>query len=77
MSNLSAARADAGGKVDERGDSTSYVRPLRETMSAHPATATRVRTGGPQEDGPEILEHVMGWVLVAVIAMFVTRLGLL
>lgn len=29
-------------------------------MTAHPATATRVRTGGPQEDGPKILEHVLG-----------------
>ncbi|MCS0604476.1 SCO1431 family membrane protein [Streptomyces sp. LP11] len=46
-------------------------------MTAHPATATRVRTGGPQEDGPEILEHVMGWTLVVVIAMLVTQLGLL
>ncbi|MET8943824.1 SCO1431 family membrane protein [Streptomyces sp. NPDC004542] len=48
-------------------------------MSAHPATAAgpRTRTGGPQGDGPEILEHVMGWVLVAVIAVLVTRLGLL
>ncbi|MEV5879257.1 SCO1431 family membrane protein [Streptomyces sp. NPDC052101] len=46
-------------------------------MTAHPATATRVRTGGPQEDGPKILEHAMGWVLVAVVAMLVTQLGLL
>ncbi|WP_107481052.1 SCO1431 family membrane protein [Streptomyces sp. IMTB 2501] len=46
-------------------------------MTAHPATATRARTGGPQEDGPKIIEHVMGWVLVAVLAMLVTRLGLL
>ncbi|MFI9806758.1 SCO1431 family membrane protein [Streptomyces sp. NPDC052301] len=48
-------------------------------MTAHPATATRVRarTGGPQEDGPKILEHLMGWVLVVVVAMFVTQLGLL
>ena len=46
-------------------------------MSAHPATATRVRTGGPQEDGPKIFEHVMGWVLVVVVAMLVTQLGLL
>ncbi|MEV6115450.1 SCO1431 family membrane protein [Streptomyces sp. NPDC052109] len=46
-------------------------------MTAHPATATRARTGGPQEDGPKILEHVMGWVLVAVVAMLVTQLGLL
>ncbi|MFF4397570.1 SCO1431 family membrane protein [Streptomyces sp. NPDC001480] len=48
-------------------------------MTAHTATAarSRTRTGGPQDDGPKILEHVMGWVLVAVIAMLVTRLGLL
>ncbi|MEU1464537.1 SCO1431 family membrane protein [Streptomyces sp. NPDC005706] len=46
-------------------------------MTAHPATATRVGTGGPEEDGPEILEHIMGWVLVVVVAMLVTRLGLL
>ncbi|MET8584364.1 SCO1431 family membrane protein [Streptomyces collinus] len=46
-------------------------------MSAHQATATRVRTGGPRQDGPRVLEHVMGWVLVAVVAMLVTRLGLL
>ncbi|MFS4093212.1 SCO1431 family membrane protein [Streptomyces sp. AF1A] len=46
-------------------------------MTAHPATATRVRTGGPEEDGPKIAEHVMGWVLVVVIAMLVTQLGLL
>ncbi|MDO0928675.1 SCO1431 family membrane protein [Streptomyces sp. TG1A-8] len=46
-------------------------------MTAHPATATRVRTGGPQEEGPRILEHVTGWLLVVVIAMFVTQLGLL
>lgn len=46
-------------------------------MSAHAATATRTRTGGPQDDGPKIVEHVMGWVLVAVVAMLVTQLGLL
>lgn len=46
-------------------------------MTAQQATATRVRTGGPREDGPKILEHAMGWVLVAVIAMLVTQLGLL
>ncbi|WEO98629.1 SCO1431 family membrane protein [Streptomyces sp. FXJ1.172] len=48
-------------------------------MTAHQATATRVRarTGGPREDGPKIAEHVMGWVLVAVVAMLVTQLGLL
>jgi len=53
-------------------------------MTAHPASAAsvtpaRVRTGGPQGDGdaPKYLEHVLGWVLVVVIAMLVTRLGLL
>ncbi|MFH8801478.1 SCO1431 family membrane protein [Streptomyces sp. NPDC017936] len=46
-------------------------------MTAHAAAAVLTRTGGPQDDGPKILEHVMGWVLVAVVAMLVTRLGLL
>ncbi|MEU1182840.1 SCO1431 family membrane protein [Streptomyces sp. NPDC005820] len=46
-------------------------------MTAHAATVTRTRTGGPREDGPKVAEHVLGWVLVAVVAMLVTRLGLL
>jgi hypothetical protein len=46
-------------------------------MTAHSATAARVRTGGPKEDGPKIAEHVMGWTLVVVVAMLVTQLGLL
>ncbi|MFF7857695.1 SCO1431 family membrane protein [Streptomyces sp. NPDC007904] len=46
-------------------------------MSANAVTATRVRTGGPKDDGPKILEHVMGWALVVVVAMLVTQLGLL
>jgi len=46
-------------------------------MTANSATVTRVRTGGPKGDGPETVEHVLGWVLVVVLAMFVTRLGLL
>ncbi|MEU4145177.1 SCO1431 family membrane protein [Streptomyces parvulus] len=46
-------------------------------MTSHTATAARVRTGGPQDDGPKILEHVMGWILVVVIAMLVVQLGLL
>ncbi|QTD97283.1 SCO1431 family membrane protein [Streptomyces cyanogenus] len=46
-------------------------------MTAHPATAPRAVTGGPGEDGPRILEHALGWILVAVFAMLVTRLGLL
>lgn len=63
MSKVSAAKALAGGKVD--------------IMTAHAATVTRTRTGGPREDGPKVAEHVLGWVLVAVVAMLVTRLGLL
>ncbi|WP_344000852.1 SCO1431 family membrane protein [Streptomyces thermocarboxydovorans] len=46
-------------------------------MTATAATAPRVRTGGPQEDGPKILEHVAGWTLVVAVAMLVTQLGLL
>ncbi|MEV7076108.1 SCO1431 family membrane protein [Streptomyces sp. NPDC093990] len=46
-------------------------------MTAHSATAARARTGGPEDQGPKILEHVAGWTLVVVIAMLVTQLGLL
>ncbi|MFI8835684.1 SCO1431 family membrane protein [Streptomyces afghaniensis] len=46
-------------------------------MSAHSATAVGVRTGGPQDDGPKIVEQVAGWTLVVVVAMLVTQLGLL
>ncbi|MET9322080.1 SCO1431 family membrane protein [Streptomyces sp. NPDC003038] len=33
-----------------------------------------VRTGGPGEDS-SWLEHVLGWTLVVVVAMFVTQVG--
>ncbi|WP_326584161.1 SCO1431 family membrane protein [Streptomyces sp. NBC_00487] len=48
-------------------------------MTATSATATgvRARTGGPKDDGPKIVEHLMGWTLVVVVAMLVTQLGLL
>jgi len=48
-------------------------------MTAHSTSAdrTRTRTGGPKGDGPKIVEHVMGWTLVVVIAMLVTQIGLL
>ncbi|MFI6660737.1 SCO1431 family membrane protein [Streptomyces sp. NPDC050523] len=46
-------------------------------MTAHSATAARTRTGGPEDDGPKIFEHVMGWTLVVVVAMLVAQLGLL
>ncbi|MFF0743824.1 SCO1431 family membrane protein [Streptomyces sp. NPDC004111] len=38
----------------------------------------RARTGGPDNvDGPKLLEHVLGWTLVVVLAMFVTGAGLM
>ncbi|MEU1533081.1 SCO1431 family membrane protein [Streptomyces fagopyri] len=48
-------------------------------MTATSASAPRVRarTGGPKDDGPKILEHVVGWTFVVVLAMLVTQLGLL
>ncbi|MEU9788075.1 SCO1431 family membrane protein [Streptomyces phaeochromogenes] len=47
-------------------------------MTTTSATAGRVRTrtGGPKDDGPKILEHVVGWTFVVVLAMLVTQLGL-
>ena len=40
--------------------------------------STRTRTGGPQDDrGPELLEHVLGWTLVVLLAVLVTRAGLM
>jgi len=82
VSKVSAAKAPAGGKVDGSagepvGGKHLSVRPQRDTMTAQTATATRTRTGGPETDGPKVIEHVMGWVLVAVVAMLVTQLGLL
>jgi hypothetical protein len=48
-------------------------------MTSTATTAGRVhirtRTGGP-EDGSKVLEHVLGWTLVVVVAMLVTQLGL-
>ncbi|MGH4030481.1 SCO1431 family membrane protein [Actinomycetota bacterium Odt1-20B] len=54
-------------------------------MTATPAPApsatavprARTRTGGPKDTGPRLLEHLLGWTLVVVIAMFVTQTGLL
>ncbi|WP_424214843.1 SCO1431 family membrane protein [Streptomyces sp. BI20] len=33
------------------------------------------RTGGPEDEGSSWLEHVLGWTLVVVVAMFVTQVG--
>ena len=77
MTNISAAKAHAGGKVDRPTGSPSHARPQRDTMTAHAATAARARTGGPGDDDPKTLEHVLGWILVVVVAMLVTQVGLL
>ncbi|MFI5524789.1 SCO1431 family membrane protein [Streptomyces platensis] len=47
-------------------------------MSTTAATAprTRARTGGPKDDSP-LLEHILGWTLVVVLAMLLTQTGLL
>lgn len=47
------------------------------TTTTANTTVARARTGGPDDDGPKIVEHIMGWVLVVVVAMLVTRAGLL
>lgn len=47
------------------------------TATTHSAARSRARTGGPKDDGPKILEHVLGWALVVVLAMFVTQAGLM
>ncbi len=50
-----------------------------DTMTADAAAPTAspgnlARTGGPKEDSTW-LEHVLGWTLVVVVAMFVTQVG--
>ncbi|GGY74253.1 SCO1431 family membrane protein [Streptomyces omiyaensis] len=48
------------------------------TLTGRLFARTRTRTGGPGEDrGPEILEHVLGWTLVVLLAVLVTRAGLM
>ncbi|MFB1045692.1 SCO1431 family membrane protein [Streptomyces chrestomyceticus] len=39
-------------------------------------TASRARTGGPK-DGHNLLEHLVGWTLVVVLAMLFTQTGLM
>ncbi|MEU8530736.1 SCO1431 family membrane protein [Streptomyces sp. NPDC048629] len=49
------------------------------TATAHtaPRARARSRTGGPDDRGPKILEHVLGWTLVVLLAVLVTRAGLI
>ncbi|MDW8810318.1 SCO1431 family membrane protein [Streptomyces scabiei] len=48
-------------------------------MTATSVTANRVQTGtgGPRDDAPKTVEHLMGWTLVVVVAMLLTQLGLM
>ncbi|MBZ3902341.1 SCO1431 family membrane protein [Streptomyces brasiliscabiei] len=47
------------------------------TATSAPTARVRTGTGGPKDDGPKVVEHLAGWVLVVVVAMLVTQLGLL
>ncbi|MFJ7987984.1 SCO1431 family membrane protein [Streptomyces sp. NPDC096351] len=48
------------------------------STSAATRLLLRARTGGPHDDrGPKILEHVLGWTLVVLLAVLVTRAGLM
>ncbi|MBZ4018235.1 hypothetical protein CCS38_21370 [Streptomyces purpurogeneiscleroticus] len=51
----------------------------RTVMSAEAAAAAldapAARTGGPDDHSPW-MEHVLGWTLVVVLAMFLTQTGL-
>ncbi|MFJ4343079.1 SCO1431 family membrane protein [Streptomyces sp. NPDC088915] len=48
------------------------------TSTTHGLALFRARTGGPRDDdGPKILEHVLGWTLVVLLAVLVTRAGLM
>ncbi len=49
----------------------------RMSAASHAVARVRARTGGPKDDGPKILEHLLGWTLVVVLAVFVTRAGLM
>ncbi|MBO1331520.1 SCO1431 family membrane protein [Streptomyces sp. VRA16 Mangrove soil] len=56
--------------------SSTTSAPASASVSAALASlVTRARTGGPKDDGPKVLEHVLGWTFVVVLAMFVTQLG--
>ncbi|MEU6210625.1 SCO1431 family membrane protein [Streptomyces sp. JL4002] len=45
-----------------------------DTAAPTAAAGDLVRTGGPKDDS-SWLEHVLGWTLVVVVAMFVTQVG--
>jgi hypothetical protein len=90
VTKVSFAQTDSGGKVDsprdprDAGESTDPSHCERAAMTATSATAGRLqtgrpetRTGGPDDNGPKIVEHLAGWTFVVVLAMLVTQLGMI
>ena len=65
MSIVSTAKAANAGTLD-----------IMTAATAAPAARLRklVRMGGPEEES-SWPEHVLGWTLVVVVAMFVTQVG--
>ncbi|NUK01493.1 SCO1431 family membrane protein [Streptomyces lunaelactis] len=43
----------------------------------HLPSARLWRPSASTEDGPTVLEHILGWTLVVVLAMLVTQLGMI
>ncbi|AJE86880.1 hypothetical protein SLNWT_6504 [Streptomyces albus] len=78
MVKLSPASGRGDGNLERPGGPRPRRR-LRDAMTSTSAAAARVRarTGGPKDEGPKVLEHVLGWTLVVVLAMLVTQAGLL
>ncbi|MFI9027401.1 SCO1431 family membrane protein [Streptomyces sp. NPDC053560] len=50
--------------------------PAEAAASAAALDAPAARTGGPKDDSPW-MEHLLGWTLVVVLAMFLTQTGLI
>ncbi|MEW2630638.1 SCO1431 family membrane protein [Streptomyces sp. NPDC048389] len=46
------------------------------TSTAATHTLPTTRTGGPDDEG-NVLEHILGWTLVVVLAMLITQVGLI
>lgn len=65
MASVSTAKAANAVTLD---DMTAYSSALASRAR------NLVRTGGPK-DHSKWLEHVLGWTLVVVVAMFVTQVG--
>ncbi|MFI6289628.1 SCO1431 family membrane protein [Streptomyces sp. NPDC051018] len=55
---------------------TSSATPVPAVAVALAPAESRARTGGPGDES-NVLEHILGWTLVVVLAVLVTRLGLM